>query len=51
MDAIDVYDDNQVRQLKSDKKYPNQLNLNINDYNPNEYNPFDIADGSDEEDN
>ena len=52
-DIIDVYDDNQVRQLKSEKEIPDSIKLEEeNDYNPNEYNPFDIADSSDsEEDN
>jgi translation initiation factor 1A len=49
-DIIDVYDDNQVRQLKSEKEIPDSIKLEEeNDYNPNEYNPFDIADSSDEE--
>ena len=49
-DIIDVYDDNQVRQLKSEKEIPESIKLEEeNDYNSNEYNPFDIVDSSDEE--
>jgi len=49
-DIIDVYDDNQVRQLKSEKEIPVSIKLEEdNEYNADEYNPFDIKDSSDEE--
>ena len=49
-DIIDVYDDNQVRQLKSEKEIPDSIKLEENnEYNADEYNPFDIKDSSDSE--